>query len=60
MLKLSDFFSLSKVFWSENGHLVSVTTVDSLYVLKYSSEAVVKSTDTTDDGIEDAFEVSGP
>nr|CAG4649109.1 EOG090X01FO [Scapholeberis mucronata]SVE93462.1 EOG090X01FO [Scapholeberis mucronata] len=50
------------VYWSENGELVSISTEDSYFVLRYDADAVAKSLETkeglTDDaGIETAFEM---
>ena len=54
-------FPLGQIFWSENGELVCIATEDSLFILKYSAEAVEQAKDdkekVTEDGIEDAFEV---
>ena len=50
-----------QIFWSENGELVCIATEESLFILKYNSEAVEQAKDdkekVTEDGIEDAFEV---
>lgn len=49
------------VFWSENGELVCITTEESFYILRFSSENVAKAKEdrsaVTEDGIEDAFDV---
>ncbi|KAL5013705.1 hypothetical protein ScPMuIL_007975 [Solemya velum] len=51
------------IFWSENGELVCITTEESFFILRYSSEIVERArenkTEITEDGIEDAFEVVG-
>ncbi|XP_070562088.1 coatomer subunit beta'-like isoform X2 [Ptychodera flava] len=51
------------IFWSDSGELVCITTEDSFFILKYSTEAVSKAQETkegvTEDGIEDAFDVVG-
>lgn len=50
------------VYWSESGNLVCLATDDSYYVLKYNAAVVTRAKETntniTEDGIEDAFEVS--
>ncbi|KAL3108388.1 hypothetical protein niasHT_015310 [Heterodera trifolii] len=50
-----------KVYWSENGEMVAICGDQSLYILKYNSEAVTNANvaDIGPDGIEDAFEVIG-
>ncbi|XP_070562089.1 coatomer subunit beta'-like [Ptychodera flava] len=52
-----------QIFWSDSGELVCITTEDSFFILKYSTEAVSKAQETkegvTEDGIEDAFDVVG-
>lgn len=53
---------LIQIFWSDSGELVCIATEESFFILKYLSEKVATSQDThegvTEDGIEDAFEVS--
>lgn len=50
------------VYWSESGNLVCLATDDSYYVLKYNAAVVTRARETntniTEDGIEDAFEVT--
>lgn len=52
------------VYWSESGNLVCLATDDAYYVLKYNTAVVTRARETntniTEDGIEDAFEVSTP
>ena len=49
------------MLWNEGGELLCITTDESFFILKYSSEAVDKARNSqegvTEDGIEDAFEV---
>nr|CAG4651606.1 EOG090X01FO [Triops cancriformis] len=52
------------VYWNEAGELLCICTEDSYFVLKYSAEAVSRAMEagpqaSTEDGIEDAFEVVG-
>ncbi|RVE51053.1 hypothetical protein evm_004344 [Chilo suppressalis] len=51
------------VYWSESGNLVCLAADDAYYVLKYNPAVVTRAretnTNTTEDGIEDAFEVVG-
>lgn len=51
-----------QVLWSENGELVTITTDDSFYILKYNADVVASTPETSnkvsEDGIEDAFDVS--
>ncbi|CAG9782159.1 unnamed protein product [Diatraea saccharalis] len=51
------------VYWSESGNLVCLAADDAYYVLKYNAAVVTHArktnTNTTEDGIEDAFEVVG-
>ena len=42
------------VFWSENGELVSITTDDSYFILRYDADAVAKSLETKEGLTEDA------
>ncbi|CAG5125898.1 unnamed protein product [Candidula unifasciata] len=49
--------SPKKVFWSENGHLVCMTSEDTLYMLKYNSELAEQATEFSEYGIDDSFEV---
>lgn len=42
------------VFWSENGELVSITTDDSYFILRYDTDAVAKSLETKEGLTEDA------
>lgn len=52
------------VYWSESGNLVCLATDEAYYVLKYNSAVVSRaresSSNVTEDGIEDAFEVCSP
>ena len=52
-----------QVFWSDNDDLVTICTDDSFYVLKFNVDKVNESKDNpdmvTEDGVEDAFDVSG-
>jgi coatomer subunit beta' len=51
-----------QIFWSDSGELVCIATEESFFILKYLSEKVLAAQEThegvTEDGIEDAFEVS--
>ena len=51
-----------QVYWSEGGELMCIATEESFFVLKYRTEAVEKARENpesiTEDGIEDAFDVS--
>ena len=51
-----------QIFWNESGELLAISTDESYFVLRYSSEAVEKARENpetmTEDGIEDAFDVS--
>ncbi|KAK2184091.1 hypothetical protein NP493_283g04003 [Ridgeia piscesae] len=51
------------IFWNESGELLAISTDESYFVLRYSSEAVEKARENpetmTEDGIEDAFDVVG-
>ncbi len=53
-----------QVYWSEGGELMCIATEDSFFVLKYDPEAVEKAKDNpesvSEDGVEDAFDVSAP
>lgn len=53
---------LSQIFWSDSGELVCIATEESFFILKYLSEKVAAAQEThegvTEDGIEDAFEVT--
>ena len=50
------------MFWSESNELVCIATEESFFILKYSQDAVDGAKDNpdaiTEDGIEDAFDVS--
>lgn len=51
-----------QIFWSENGHQVCIATEESFFILKFVPEALEIAKESkdkvTEDGIEDAFEVS--
>lgn len=51
-----------QIFWSDSGELVCIATEESFFILRYLSEKVAASQESnegvTEDGIEDAFEVS--
>merc|ERR1719340_184208 len=51
------------VYWSENGELCCISTEESYFILKFSSEAVANAQETkegvSEDGIDDAFDVLG-
>lgn len=51
-----------QIYWSENGELLCISTDESFFILKYKPEAVEAAADNkelvTEDGIEDAFDVS--
>lgn len=53
---------MTQIFWSDSGELVCIATEESFFILKYLSEKVASAQEThegvTEDGIEDAFEVS--
>lgn len=42
------------VYWSENGELVSISTEDSYFVLRYDADAVAKSLETKEGLTDDA------
>jgi len=46
------------LYWSETGHLVSIVTDDSYYVLKYDANAAATQ-ERTPDGVETAFDLVG-
>ena len=50
------------MFWNDSGELLCIATEQSFFILKYSSDAVELAQGQpdlrTDDGIEDAFDVS--
>ena len=50
------------MFWSDSGELVAISTEESFFILKFSSEAVEKARENpesiSEDGIEEAFDVS--
>ena len=52
-----------KVFWSDNDDLVTICTEDSFFVLTYKADKVTEAKENpeliTEDGVEDAFDVSG-
>lgn len=56
-------FVVLQIFWSDSGELVCIATEESFFILKYLSEKVLAAQEThegvTEDGIEDAFEVTG-
>ncbi|XP_065314583.1 coatomer subunit beta'-like isoform X2 [Gordionus sp. m RMFG-2023] len=49
------------VYWSETGSLITITTDDNYFILKYNQDIVAQSKENkelvTEDGIEDAFAV---
>lgn len=51
-----------QIFWSDSGELVCIATEESFFILRYLAEKVAASQESnegvTEDGIEDAFEVS--
>lgn len=51
-----------QIYWSENGELMCISTDESFFILKYKQEAVDQAAENSDlvteDGIEDAFDVS--
>uniref|UniRef100_A0A4W6F5U6 Coatomer subunit beta' n=1 Tax=Lates calcarifer TaxID=8187 RepID=A0A4W6F5U6_LATCA len=51
------------IFWSDSGELVCIATEESFFILRYLADKVAASQENnegvTEDGIEDAFEVSG-
>lgn len=51
-----------QIFWSDSGELVCIATEESFFILRYMAEKVASSQENnegvTEDGIEDAFEVS--
>lgn len=51
-----------QIFWSDSGELVCIATEESFFILRYLAEKVASSQESnegvTEDGIEDAFEVS--
>ncbi|RUS79130.1 hypothetical protein EGW08_013108 [Elysia chlorotica] len=51
----------TQIYWSEGEDLLTLVSDNSFFILKYNSKAVERFTDnkdaTTEDGIEDAFEV---
>ncbi|KAF7654081.1 hypothetical protein LDENG_00074710 [Lucifuga dentata] len=51
------------IFWSDSGELVCIATDESFFVLRYLPEKVAAAQEskqaTTEDGLEDAFEVLG-
>ena len=57
------FYLLLKVYWSENGDMVCISTEESYFVLKFNSETVATAQETkegvSEDGIDDAFDVLG-
>jgi coatomer subunit beta' len=52
-----------QVFWNESGELVCIATEESFFILRYKPGAVEKARQTpdgvTEDGVEEAFDVSG-
>lgn len=54
--------SFCQIFWSDSGELVCIATEESFFILRYLAEKVAASQENnegvTEDGIEDAFEVS--
>lgn len=50
------------IYWSESGHLVCLATEESYFILRFNADNVAKANETkeglTEDGVEDAFEVS--
>lgn len=50
------------IYWSESGHLVCLATDESYFILRLNADTVAKANETkegiTEDGIEDAFDVS--
>ena len=66
-MSLSLSLSLSRpcplqIFWSDSGELVCIATEESFFILRYMADKVAASQESnegvTEDGIEDAFEVS--
>lgn len=51
-----------QIFWSDSGELVCIATEESFFILRYLADKVAASQESnegvTEDGIEDAFEVS--
>lgn len=51
-----------QIFWSDSGELVCIATEESFFILRYMADKVAASQENnegvTEDGIEDAFEVS--
>lgn len=51
----------NKVYWSDNGELVAITTDQSFFILRYNKDAVTAAVESgqsvEEDGIEEAFEV---
>lgn len=51
-----------QIFWSDSGELVCIATEESFFILRYLADKVASSQENnegvTEDGIEDAFEVS--
>ena len=51
-----------KIYWSEGGDLVAICTEDSFFILRYNptavDEAFENKDDISEDGVEEAFEVS--
>lgn len=56
------FVSFVQIFWSDSGELVCIATEESFFILRYMADKVAASQENnegvTEDGIEDAFEVS--
>lgn len=54
--------SFLQIFWSDSGELVCIATDESFFILRYLADKVAASHENnegvTEDGIEDAFEVS--
>lgn len=51
--------SAKRIYWSENGDLVTIASDDVFYVLKYNAEAFANAnlTEVGADGVEEAFDV---
>lgn len=51
-----------QVHWSDSGELCAIATDDTIYILKYNADKVAQAMENkdeiTEDGVEDAFDVS--
>lgn len=62
LVSFISFFHFVQIFWSDSGELACIATEESFFILRYLADKVAASQENnegvTEDGIEDAFEVS--